>query len=539
MANRITMRTAREILSCMFEKRLSQRQAASLVGIDRTVVSRILNLFDEAKLNWPLPDNVTDDELESIFYPPVNRTTAVKSEIDFGKIHVAMQFKGATLVTLHNEWVEEAPDQNKMGYHQFCRLYRNYLRRARISMRRMDEFGEFCYVDYSGMQPSYFDPLTMKKVDCQLFVGVLGGSKYTYCEATHTQRMDDWLASHIRMFAFFSGAPRFVVPDNLKSGVTKADRFFPLINESYKRLCEHYGAMVFPARSRTPKDKPAAEGGVLLAQRWILFRLRNQTFFSLLDLNKAISTLLIQLNEKKFQKLPGSRFSHWLEHEQAALQSLPETPYKLAKWGRVRAGADYVIKVDGSFYSVPHQLRNTEVDYCLTDDAIEIIQNNAPVATHRRSSQNGAVCILPIHQPPNHRAVASWSEEDALTWAQEIGPAVANLLKIQLDMSRNNLVAYRTTEGLKSLSKTYGPERIEEVCAYAVSNKIYTMRLIREILSKKLDRLLQAESKISPVELQDHKNIRGSSHYKNLIMNSERSEETETIAEAGESENNE
>jgi hypothetical protein len=111
--------------------------------------------------------------------------------------------------------------------------------------------------------------------------------------------------------------------------------------------------------------------------------------------------------------------------------------------------------------------------------------------------------------------------------------------KIQLDMSRNNLVAYRTTEGLKSLSKTYGPERIEEVCAYAVSNKIYTMRLIREILSKKLDRLLQAESKISPVELQDHKNIRGSSHYKNLIMNSERAEETETIAEAGESENNE
>jgi hypothetical protein len=172
MAKKITMRTAREILACMYEKHLSQRQTARLVGIDRTVVSRVMNLSKGAELKWPLPADVTDDRLESIFYPPANSATAAKTDIDFGKIQVAMQFKGATLTALHEEWIEEAPDQNQLGYQQFCRLYRSYLRHARISMRRTDEFGEFCYVDYSGMQPVYFDPVTMQKVECQLFVAV-------------------------------------------------------------------------------------------------------------------------------------------------------------------------------------------------------------------------------------------------------------------------------------------------------------------------------------------------------------------------------
>jgi hypothetical protein len=301
-------------------------------------------------------------------------------------------------------------------------------------------------------------------------------------------------------------------------------------------MCDHYGAMVFPARAYTPKDKPAVEGGVLLAQRWILFRLRNQTFFSLRDLNKAVSSLLVQLNEKQFQKLPGSRFSRWLEHEQPALQPLPATPYKLAKWGRARAGADYVINVEGSFYSVPHSLRNMEVDYRLTADVVEFIHNNVPVATHPRSSVAGTVCISPSHQPPNHRAVANWSKEDALAWAQSIGPGTEKLLVSQLGISRNNLVAYRSAEGLKSLCKTYGQERLEEVCTYAVANNISTMARIREILNKKLDRLLQADEPDNPVARHQHENIRGADYYTQKIKESEA---ITVPPETGERENNE
>ena len=527
MAKKITMRAAREILACLFARHLSQRKTSTLLGIDRTVIARIDHLLKEAGLTYPLPDHITDEDLERIFYPPTNKTIADKPVIDFEKIQISLQIKGSTLTVLHEEWIDEAPDQNKLGYQQFCRLYRAYQRKMRISMRRMDEFGEFCYVDYSGLRPSYINTETRERVDCELFIGVLGGSKYTFAEATHTQRLEDWQASHIRMFAYFGGVPHFVVPDNLKSGVTKADRFFPHINDSYKTLCEHYGTIVFPARARKPKDKPAAEGGVLLAQRWILFRLRSQTFFSLGELNKVISALLTKLNEKQFQKLQGSRFSRWMEYERPALNPLPATPAKIAKWGKARAGADYVINVEGSFYSVPHGLRNQEVDYKLSEGCIEIFHNQVPVSAHPRSNVAGKVCISPDHQPTNHRAVSNWSKDDALAWAQNIGPGITQLLQLQLAMSRNHLVAYRTTEGLKSLCKKYGQARVEEVCTYAVKNNIFTMPLVREILSKKLDRLLSDEEHENPAAKHQHENIRGADHYIELLKKSEESERNE------------
>jgi transposase len=528
MANRkATARTAKEILACLYEKHMSQRSTSAVLGVDRTVIARILRLFKEAGLTWPLSGDVTDKNIESIIYPPAEVTNAGGEKIDFEKIYSSRQIKGSTLTVLHQEWADEVRGQNTMGYQQFCKLYRMYLRQMKISMRRVDEFGEFCYVDYSGLQPSYVDPIAMKKVDCQLFVGVLGGSKYTYCEATHSQRMEDWLGSHVRMFTFFGGAPRFMVPDNLKAGVTMAHKFFPLINESYKRLCDEYQTMVFPARSRKPKDKPAAEGGVLLAQRWILFRLRKQTFFSLDELNNAIASLLKQLNEKPFQKLQGSRFSRWLEHERPTLQKLPARPYKFAEWGKARAGADYVINVKGSFYSVPHQLRNQEVHYRLTDDAIEIIHDNVPVASHPRSHVAGSVLISPAHQPPNHRAVANWSEVDTIAWAETVGPSTLKFIRMHIGRSTNNLVAYRTTEGLRSLCKIYGKYRLEEVCTYATMNNIFSMATIREILSKKLDKLLTNDIQEKPTAKKQHKNIRGAEYYADILKKSEEPESNE------------
>lgn len=515
----IGMRVAREILAYLLERNMSQRAAAQIVAVDRTVVAKVFNRYRASGLPWPIPNAVSDTALRQVIYPRIG-AQAEQHHIDFDTVHLALQLKGATLAILHQEWADEDPARNDLGYQQFCRRYKNYRRQLQISMRRTDQFGEVAYVDYSGMTAKYFDRHSMQDVECQVFIGVLGGSQYTYCEATHSQRLRDWLGSHVRMFAFFGGVPRAIVPDNLKSAVTKADRFFPTINESYQALCQHYGTLAFPARAGRPKDKPKAEAGVLLAQRWILFVLRKRRFFSLDELNREIAVLLTKLNEKKFQKKAGSRLLKWIEHERPALLPLPAEPYVLAEWGKVRAGQDYHVEIEHSFYSVPHRFRNTEIDFRLSDQSVELLHDGEAIACHRRSNVEGSLNTRPEHQPPNHKAVAAWSAEEALSWARGIGEQTTRMLELQLDRSRNFLSGYRTTEGMRSLCKKYGSQRVEEVCAYALENNVTSMQAIRTILSKSLDSLLPQGIQDSSVSKIVHENIRGAGYYARILSES-------------------
>lgn len=517
MANKeIEMEVARAILEYLLDRRLSKREAARAAGVDRNVVTKVLHRYQKAGLGWPIPYGLSDEELRALIYPYRNGPS-VAHTIRFDTLHLSMQQKGATLTVLHQEWVDEDPEHNNLKYSQFCKLYREYREQLQISMRRVDPFGEVCYVDYSGMTVSYFNRDTMQEIECQIFIGVLGGSQYTFCEATHTQRIPDWIGSHTRMFTFFGGVPRTTVFDNLKSAVTKADRFFPEINRSYKAMCRHYGTIPFAARARKPKDKPKAEAGVLLAQRWILFALRKRRFFSLAELNDEIAVLLARLNDRKFQKKSGSRRLRWVEHERLALKPLPLEPYVLAEWGKARVGRDYHVEIEHNFYSVPNRFRNTEVDFRLTEDTVELLQSGSSIACHARSYDKEAVFTKEEHQPPNHRAVASWTSEDALKWASSIGRNTEIMLSIQLKRSPNFLSGYRTTEGMKRLCKSYGDKRLEEVCSYAVENGVTSMDALRTILSKRIDSLLPqgvADSAASKVE---HENLRGANYYTEIL----------------------
>lgn len=176
-------------------------------------------------------------------------------------------------------------------------------------MRQEHRVGEKLFVDYAGQTVAVIDRRTGEIRQTQIFVAVLGASSYTFAETTWSQKLPDWLGSPARCFAFFGGASQIIVPDNLRSGVTKAHRYEPDINPSYRDLAEHYGVAVLPARSRKPKDKAKVEVGVQVVERWILAALRNRQFFSLGELNTAIGVLLDRLNDRPFKKLPGSRRS--------------------------------------------------------------------------------------------------------------------------------------------------------------------------------------------------------------------------------------
>lgn len=518
------MRQIRDVLTYLFDRRLSLRQISQVVGIHHSTVSIYLVRFKRSGLAWPLPTELDDAALEKLLFPTdVVRGVVSDGDIDFAHVHAEMQKRGATLFVLYDEWLEQTASPAPISYSQYCRRYNRYKKSVRLSMRRTEVFGENAYVDYSGMTINIVDRETGEVRPAQIFIGVLGGSNYTYCEATWTQKSRDWIGSHVRMLDYFGGVPHAIVPDNLKAAVVKADRLEPEINESYQALCQHYDTIPFPARAYHPKDKARAEGAVLLSQRWILFVLRRRTFFSLEEANRAIRVLLDQLNRKPFQKQAGSRYSRWLEHELPTLRPLPAIPYEFAEWGKVRAGTDYHVRIDKHSYSVPHPLRGKQFDYRMTDTLVELIFNGQPVATHSRSFEADRATTLAAHQAPTHRAM-QWDRDAALAWAASIGPNTAVVLAAKIEKVRGVTMGYRVTQTMKSLLKAHGAVRLEEACAYAAAHNLTRGTDLRNVLDKRLDRLFAQEATTAaPVSI-DHPNIRGAHYYDRLLTTDEESQ---------------
>lgn len=516
------MRKIRDVLKCLYDQNLSARETARLTGIGRTAITKYRERFIRSGLPWPLGSDIDDLALEAALYPlQLVSPIAGETYIDFAAIHLEMKKKGATLRVLHEEWLAERGGR-KLSYSRFCTRYNDYKKSLRISLRQTYVFGELVFVDYAGKTMVVSNPQTGEEQVAQIFIGVLGGSNYTYCEATWTQKLPDWIESHIRMLEYFGGAPKVIVHDNLRSAVTKVSRTSPVINESYLRLCQYYGTHPFAARAYKPKDKAPAELAVQIVERWIIFRLRKQKFLSLADLNRAIRGLLDQLNHKPFQKLPGSRFTAWIESERAALAQLPHERYEVAEWGKTRAGIDYHVIVDDHAYSVPNQHRGMEFDYRLTTTSLELFLSNRHVTLHERSFVKGAQTTLDSHRTPAHHAVAGWTPETSLEWAKTVGPGTEAVISMQLTRLNNHYFGYRGLMAMKRLLHDYGALRLEQVCQYAAKHRVVITEDLRRILAGKLDLLLARDSAAlsptpQPALPAANENVRGASHYLRLL----------------------
>lgn len=447
-----------------------------------------------------------------------------RQDVDFAVIHAEMKRKGATLRVLHDEWVTSRGEE-QLSYSRFCALYNEFKKSLKISLRQSYQYGELAFVDYAGQTVSVCDAQTGELKTAQIFVGVLGGSNYTFCEATWSQKLPDWIESHVRMFEFFGGTPKVVVHDNLRSAVTKASRTMPITNESYRRLCLHYGTHPFAARAYKPQDKAPAEVHVQIAERWIIFVLRHQKFFSLAELNRAIRELLDQLNRKPFQKLPGNRFTAWIESERAALMPLPNERYQFAEWGKTRAGIDYHVTVDDHSYSVPNQHKGVEFEYRLTATELELFIRGRYVATHTRSFVKGERTTRDSHRTPAHNAIAGWTPATSLEWAKAVGPGTEALINLQIARLNNHYFGYRTLAAMKHLHRDYGALKFERACLYAAKHRVTLTEDLRRILAGNLDVLLERDavpnSAAKPTESVAHENLRGASYYSKIINEEE------------------
>lgn len=509
---RLPMRTIREILRLKLECQLSARQVALTTGYARSTVGDYLSRFKASGLAWPLPPEVSDTQLERLLFrefgQPQQASAIIRPEPDWAKVHNELRRKGVTLMLLWQEYRLAQPDGYQYAW--FCQAYREWCGKLDLVMRQHHLAGEKLFVDFSGTTMPIIDRSTGEIRQAEIFVAVMGASNYTFVMALESQKVEDWIWAHVKAFTFLGGCPAIVVPDNLKSAVTKACRYEPTIHSSYAEMAQHYGVAIVPARVRKPKDKAKVEGGVLLVLRWVLARLRDQEFFTLGELNRSIQILLAELNARPFRKMEGSRLSHFQTIDLPALKPLPDQPYEFANWATATVHPDYHVEVDHHYYSVPYALVGRKLDVRWTQTTVEVFHQNIRVATHLRNTSPRRHTTLPTHMPSNHQN-AKFSPERFRRWAQKFGPATTALVDQVLQRRNHVEQSYRTLMGILGLGERYGDGRLEAACRRALLIRAYNYKSIESILEKGLDRLdpEPTEEKTAPL----HDNVRGPQYF--------------------------
>jgi transposase len=490
---------------------LSNRKIAQSCGISRPTVGEYLQRAVRAGIQWPLPKDMTDATLERQLFPAAPSAAQRDRTLpDWVQIKQELTHKHVTLFLLWEEYRVQHPKGYQ--YSWFCERYRQWCGTLDRVMRQDHRAGEKLFVDYAGHTIPIVNQHTGEIHEAQIFVAVLGASNYTYAEATWTQNLSDWIGSHRRAFEFIGGSPQVVVPDNLKSGVSKAHLYDPDINPTYQEFARYYDVAVIPARVRKPKDKAKAEVGVQVVERWILAALRHHTFFSLAELNRAIQTLLKRLNQRPFKKLPGCRAERFAILDQVALKPLPATPYTYAEWKKVRVHIDYHVEILGHYYSVPYSFTKQELDARITEHAIECFYKSKRVASHVRSWQKGGHTTVREHMPKAHQQYGDWSPQRMINWAEKMGPSTAQIITAVLSSRKHPQQGYRSCLGILRLSKSYGEERLEAACGRALLLGTCRYKSIESILKHGLDRKPIPEQQELNLP-QDHDNIRGPDYY--------------------------
>ena len=512
---RLSMRKTREILRQKWAMGRAHREVAASLSMSAGGVGEVLARARRAGLSTVAAlEALSDEALETLLYGAPGPGATPRPMPDCRYLHTERRRPGVTLELLHLEYLEKHPDGYQ--YTQFCEIYRRWLSKRGLSMRQVHRAGEKLFVDYAGKTPHYVDGKTGERVECQLFVAVLGASNYTFAEATRSQTGPDFIGSHVRALAFLGGVPEAIVPDQLKSGVTKACRYEPGIQRTYEEMARHYDTTVLPARPASPKDKAKVEVAVQIAERWILARLRNERFFSLDALNIRIGELLDDLNERPMRLYGTSRRALFDRLDRPALRPLPAERFVYGDWKRCRVNIDYHVEVDHHYYSVPHALIHEEVEARFSAMTVELFHRGQRVASHRRSNERGRHTTVPEHMPKAHQKHLEWSPSRIVEWAQTIGPSTAALAAAILAERRHPEQGYRSCLGILRLGKRYGNDRLEAACTRAMVVSARSYRHVDSILKSGLDRLPLPESPavVSPTaQVPDHENVRGPNYY--------------------------
>jgi len=454
------MQTIQEVLRLKYLSHLSNRQIEILGTASRSSVSNITARFVQSGLDIDTALAMEPSELQARLFPEHRHhphTATDKPHPDWSVVHAELTQKGMTRLLLWEEYKAQHPDG--YGYSQFKLYFNRYLASLAPSMRQIHYAGDKLFVDFSGLTVPIVDAVTGESKKAQIFVSVLGASGYTFAWAVMSQSTEDFITCHNEAFAFYGGVPNQVVTDNLKAAVITHTRKKLVLNASYADMGTHYGVAIVPARPYRPKDKGKVEAGVKGIQRWILMKLRHQTFFDIDALNEAIAPLLDAYNRKVIRRLGQSRQERFERIDQPALHPLRATPYRYREHKRLTVGIDYHVDIGGNGYSVPYTALGKKVDVWYSRQSVTIEYQGEVLATHPRLSHPGQDSTLKEHMPPAHQyQYEKWNPGRILNWAQHMGVQTVALMQEIMAHRSHPVRGYRSCMAILSFSKTYGEE---------------------------------------------------------------------------------
>ena len=509
---RLRMRQIKEMLRLRYELKCSQQTIADSTGIARSTVKDYLLRAGAAGISWPLEEDMSNEALNALIFPAdANKGSSGRALPDWSYIHKQLKLKSVTLQLLWEEYKRD----NTSGYQYswFAHRYRIWAKKRDVWMPQIHKAGDKSFVDYSGLKLTIWS-LNLQDIafEAELFVGALGASDLIFCTLTKTQQLHDWIGSHCDMFKYYGGSSSLIVPDNLKSGVSKPHRYEPSCNSTYEELAQHYGCAIMPARVYKPQDKAKVEKAVQLVQQRVLAPLRNQRFTSLEQANEKIAELLEQLNLRHSKAFGCSRRELLNQVEREALQPLPPTSYEISKWSQIKINGGYHICVDSHYYSVPYQYAHKTVDIRSTLKSIEAFYNDERIACHQRDDTVGGYTTVDAHRPEAHRQQAIWHATRLQAWANGIG-AYTNLLIQGLfnDSKRHVYQKERSALGILRLSHAYSDDLLELACKKALDIGTHRYDSIESLLKK--DKLASPEQSNLDCQTPEHSNVRGAQYY--------------------------
>lgn len=509
---RLDMIRVREILRQKLVDGRSHRAIAASLSLSAGTVGGVCSRAKRLEVTWEQVSGMSDAEADARLFGARVGAVEERPTPEWPEVHAELRQKGVTLTLLHLEYLERHPDGYRFS--AFCDRYAAWRDRQSPSMRQYHVAGDKMFVDYAGHKVQLVDEESGEVRDVELFVAVLGASNLTFAEATETQRVPDFVGSCWRAFEFFGGTTSAIVPDQLKSAVVKSDRYEPEIQRTFHEFAEHCGAVVMPARPRRPRDKAKVEVAVQIVERWILARMRKETFHSLGEANVRIAELLRDVNERFVMRTYKATRRELFERiERGALRPLPTEPFEVGAWKRVRVHFDYHVEVDHHFYSVSHTLIGAKLWSRLTPATVELFDGHARVAVHARSHARGRHTTRDEHMPEAHRQHAAWTPARLVSWAESnVGARAGELCAAILEHRRHPQQGYRACLGIIRLARRHERARVEAACAKALAMRAYSSRFVDNVLRHGLDRV-EAATGATSVSVAEHENVRGPGYY--------------------------
>ena len=510
---KISMLKIKEVFRLKYETKLSARKISRALNLSHTVVNQYIKRFDVSMLDYETLMELSNREIVTKLFNLESKPSKYPVP-NWSRVHKELANKIVTLELLHEEYVKDCP-HGHYGYTWFCNNYKAYAKKLSPSMRQIHKAGEKVFIDFSGVRVPVADPISGEIKYAEIFVAVLGASGYPFVIAVPSQKKADFIYAHKEMFKAFGGVPELLVPDNLKSAVTRVDRYEPDVNADYAKLAQHYGCAIMPARGYKPKDKALVEQGVKLMQRWLLARLRHTTFFSIAQLNHDIKALMPLYFNKQIKRLGVSRQELFDTIDKPALNPLPSNEYEYKELKLLKVSIDYHIQLDSVLYSVPYQLIHKKVEVWFSAKTVSIYFEGKEVATHPRLHKRGAYSTQTMHMSSAHQKYLEWSPGRIMNWGLTIGKETSRLLQAIMDRRPHPEMGYRSCLGLmrafeKSKESGMSEEDLDAVASFAMRHQRFRLKQIRELLKTPPQ---EQEETVAISLLTHHDNVRGSSYY--------------------------